>query len=91
MSSQSQHLRLSRSVVNNSINFIEKARHHPHDGSQFVNAQPTPRPADYHSFKAGTSTVSPATPARSPWLRMHQSQLPLTSAQILDCTNSLFN
>ena len=91
MSSQSQHRRLSRSVVNNNINFIEKSQHHPHDGSQFVNAQPSPQPADHHYLKADTSTVSPSTPARSPWLRMHQSQLPPTSAQILDCTNSLFN
>ena len=93
MTSQSQHRCLSHSVVNININFIEKAQHHPHDRSQFVNAQPSPQPANHHYLKTdtSTSTVSPITPAHSPWLCIHQSQLPWTSAQIRDCTNSLFN
>ena len=100
MSSQSQHRRLSRSVVNININFIKKLNITLTTGA--ISSMPNlllnpPITTTWRRtslwFRLGGHLYGFArnSPARSPWLRMHQSQLPPTSAQILDCTNSLFN
>ena len=95
MSSQSQHLRPP-------LAFRRQQQYQLHQKSstspswrepirQCPTFSSTRRSPLLEALKADTSIVLPATPARSPSMRIRQSQLPRTSAQIHNCANSLFN